>query len=211
MHRRLVVLLSILAISTSVFLYTRFTEIDLISDLVVSLSSLSSCGTCIAALVPLKTLANLGDEPFVRTFVAVCSGLGIQEPEVCRGAIGTQAPTIAHSLREISVTKRTAALFCANIFGLCPYPDVAPWSVPFKTMKPKKEVEWKSKGRKPLRVVHLSDLHIDRQYLVSLFTLAGVYALEPLQGTDRVGFTCIAWVGSELYADHVLQGLYPRS
>lgn len=39
-----------------------------------------SCGTCIGLLVPLKALANVGDDAFVNFFVGFCTKLGVGGP-----------------------------------------------------------------------------------------------------------------------------------
>lgn len=100
--------------------------------------------------------------------------------------MGTQAPILAHDLRSISLASHAAKNFCSTVFGLCPLQEVIPYSVSFADAHPfevnvtaakrrgkgkepeKREKRWKSKGRKPFQVVHLSDVHVDRSYMVSL-------------------------------------------
>lgn len=162
-----------------------------------------SCGTCIGLLLPLKALANVGDDAFVDFFVGFCTKLGvrhiltatttpadprsllqIEDADVCAGAVGTQAPILAHDLRSISLASHAAKNFCSTVFGLCPLQEVIPYLVTFadaplgmeesaaKDHKTKegKARKWVSKGRKPFQVVHLSDVHVDRKYLVSFGT-----------------------------------------
>ncbi|KAK4047454.1 hypothetical protein OIV83_005366 [Microbotryomycetes sp. JL201] len=147
-----------------------------------------SCGTCIGLLAPLKALAHVGDDVFVDFFVGWCTKLGIEDEDVCRGAIGTQAPILAHDLRSISLASHAAKNFCSTVFGLCPLQQVIPYHVQFekpkgvaaltppddqekaigktyKTKHPHKHKKWVSRGRKPFQVLHLSDVHIDREYL----------------------------------------------
>ncbi|ORY88479.1 Metallo-dependent phosphatase-like protein [Leucosporidium creatinivorum] len=136
-----------------------------------------SCGTCIGLLLPLKALANVGDDAFVDFFVGFCTKLGIEDADVCAGAVGTQAPILAHDLRSISLASHAAKNFCSTVFGLCPLQQVIPYSVTFTDAHPlgveqsatkghkarqgddKMERKWISKGRKPFQVVHLSDVH----------------------------------------------------
>lgn len=161
-----------------------------------------SCGTCIGLLLPLKALANVGDDAFVDFFVGFCTKLGvratqsshnrapvdpqpllqIEDADVCAGAVGTQAPILAHDLRSISLASHAAKNFCSTVFGLCPLQEVIPYSVTFADAHPLgveesaakdrrtkhgRAKKWVSKGSKPFQVVHLSDVHVDRKYLVS--------------------------------------------
>lgn len=92
---------------------------------------------------------------------------------MCQGAVGSQSPILAHDLRSISLTSAAAKHFCSTVFGMCPLPSVVQYSVALKpfdmttTNGGNGTKVWKSRGRKPFKVVHLSDVHIDREYLVS--------------------------------------------
>ena len=90
----------------------------------------------------------------------------IADADVCAGAVGTQAPILAHDLRSISLASHAAKNFCGTIFGMCPLQPVLPYSVTFSPQSNavKQRPKWHSKGRKPFKVVHLSDVHIDRAY-----------------------------------------------
>lgn len=121
----------------------------------------------------------------------------IDDPDVCKGAVGSQAPILAHDLRSISVNSRSAQHFCSAVFGMCPPPKVAPHFIAFKEIEERvrenvklelggrgevgdeikiledgsvrRVKEWVGKGRKPFKVVQLSDVHVDRSYLVRTF------------------------------------------
>lgn len=153
-----------------------------------------SCGTCLGLLIPLQALAHVGDDAFVDFFVGFCTNLGIEDADVCKGAIGTQAPILAHDLRSISLASHAAKNFCGTVFGLCPLQEVIQHAVAFETPVPMefeteeeeemrrrsgvmslgegKKRRWRSLGRTPMKVVHISDVHIDREYIVSSFPLA---------------------------------------
>lgn len=188
--------------SAIVYLYNRSQKRDLIDELADSIENLSTCGSCKALLLPLVTIAHLGDQKFFSTLVSFCTGLGIQDPEVCRGALGAQAPIIAHSLRSMSLSGHTSDLFCAKTFGLCQDPPVREWTdISLPPRKPQANLskfslpvpairalphtglthnhnseasssnstiqsEDEILGTKPFQVIHLSDLHIDREYAI---------------------------------------------
>ncbi|BGP27692.1 hypothetical protein JCM10295v2_006667 [Rhodotorula toruloides] len=136
-----------------------------------------SCATCIGLLAPLQALARLGDDAFVDLFVGFCTKLGIEDADVCSGAVGTQAPILAHDLRSIRLASPAAKNFCTTIFGLCPLPNTIPHTVnlteppleantdTFDTRASRRvKKTWRSTGRPPFQVVHISDVHVDRSY-----------------------------------------------
>lgn len=120
----------------------------------------------------------------------------IEDQDVCAGAVGTQAPILAHDLRSISLASHAAKNFCSTVFGLCPLQQVIPFEVKMQPpprsgfglgragndnmsatvqtsstegaldVSSSHKPRWRSRGRQPFKVVHLSDVHVDRQYLV---------------------------------------------
>lgn len=110
---------------------------------------------------------------------------------MCAGAVGTQAPILAHDLRSIRLASPAAKNFCTTIFGLCPLPNTIPHTVNL-TDPPAEAVtgtlggragrrlrrSWRSSGRAPFQVVHISDVHVDRSYTVS--TRPAVKAVHPV-------------------------------
>lgn len=144
---------------------------DLVDSLSNSIQNLSTCASCQTLLVSLTAVAHLGDDKFVLALLNFCSALGIQEPKVCRGVMGAQGPIIAHSLRSMKPNGQTSTLFCVKTFGVCDDPPVREWKTiplpPKHTRKPQSPSPNASPNQKPLQVIHLSDLHIDREYTVS--------------------------------------------
>ena len=53
---------------------------------------------------------------------------------------------------------------CITFLGLCSYPEVTPWSVPFPSPKPAGKTRPAPSGQPPIKVVHYSDIHIDHLY-----------------------------------------------
>lgn len=103
---------------------------------------------------------------------------------MCAGAVGTQAPILAHDLRSIRLASPAAKNFCTTIFGLCPLPNTIPHAVNLTAAPleanhphvleahklgrspPHVKKRWVSKGRTPFQIVHISDVHVDRSYAV---------------------------------------------
>ena len=63
----------------------------------------------------------------------------------------------------MSIPSHTSQLFCITFFGLCPYPAVTPYTVPFPSPKPSTSRPAAS-GQAPIQVVHFSDIHVDQLY-----------------------------------------------
>jgi hypothetical protein len=120
----------------------------------------------------------------------------IQSEDVCVGALQTQGPIIAHSLRSIALSRRSSSLLCSKIFGLCPYPAVPHYTFPMPKPTRNVSVPWSGR-RPPLRFVHVTDIHVDQYYEV------------------RVLWTIFAWVCSVRTGRHRSQmrrsDMLPRS
>ncbi|BGP32180.1 hypothetical protein JCM10296v2_003960 [Rhodotorula toruloides] len=151
---------------------------------VTFLETAASCTACATALAPLKVLARAGDEAFTGVIVEFCIGSAIADPDVCRGAIGSHAPILAHSLRSLSVHSPGATRLCTNVFGLCPITAVVPHkfdlppeplAVSSKEFVRRKKLgetgfrrRWEDEAHEgeTFQVVQNSDVHIDKEYLV---------------------------------------------
>ncbi|MBW0519339.1 hypothetical protein O181_059054 [Austropuccinia psidii MF-1] len=177
LHRSFWISLSILSCALGVYLYNIYAHQDLVDQLAQSIEKLSTCGSCQALLVPLVSIAHLGDAKLYKTLVGFCTGLGIQDDQVCQGALAAQAPVLAHSLRSMKPGSHTAVMFCAKTFGLCQDPPVRDWpDMPLPLSPPNLNISSfssvklssrSSKSKKPpLQFIHLSDLHIDREYTI---------------------------------------------
>ncbi|CCM06931.1 uncharacterized protein FIBRA_09243 [Fibroporia radiculosa] len=131
-----------------------------------TLASIVDCASCHAALPTFKSIAHLGDAAFVKTITAACIDMQIEDRDVCEGAIRTQGPILAHDLRHFALGGQTATRFCDAVFGMCTPPPVNEYTVPFPRPPPERPARFRSAGRPPFRVMHFSDVHIDRQYTV---------------------------------------------
>ncbi|KAI0732101.1 sphingomyelin phosphodiesterase [Fomitopsis betulina] len=154
-------------ISLALLLLPTLSTAGLVDVVERALTGIVDCGTCHSALPTFKALAALGDERFVQTLTTACIDLKIEDNDVCEGALRTQGPILAHDLRHFSLFGDTATKFCDAVFGMCTLPPIKPWQVPFPKDKPDIERVWQSKGREPVKVMHFSDVHIDREYTIN--------------------------------------------
>jgi sphingomyelin phosphodiesterase len=187
--RTVVILLLGTIIVVSLLLYTILARRSLVLSLLTSLGTLSSCTSCTTLLAPLKTLAQIGDRPFTSALTTVCVRFNIQDAEVCAGAIGSQAPIIAHSLRSVKVSGPMGRALCSRVFGLCNDPVAPEWHVPLeREQAPTNRTKRVSRGRDPFKVVQVADIHLDRQYLVcSFYVLLIPFVLNRLLFVNQVG------------------------
>lgn len=218
-------LFATIVVLLAVCVYASFVD-DFMGDVEATIS----CGTCIALLAPLQALARIGDDAFVDLFVGFCTKLGIEDADVCAGAVGTQAPILAHDLRSITLASPAAKNFCTTIFGLCPLPNTIPHTVNV-TERPAEALEdphfrvaaatrhhrraaarkkWTSRGREPFQIVHISDVHVDRQYTVGPLSFpvqekieASEISLPDFLFSPR----CAAWRRDRLHQSHLLPRL----
>lgn len=95
--------------------------------------------------------------------------LKVEDSDVCAGAIGLEGPIIAQDLRKMTLGSHTSQLFCITFFGLCDFPAVTPYKVPFPSPKPATQRPAVS-GKTPLKIVHFSDIHVDHEYEVGANT-----------------------------------------
>lgn len=93
----------------------------------------------------------------------------VEDKDVCAGAIGLEGPIIAQDLRKMSIGSHSSQLFCITFFGLCDFPPVTPYTVPFPSAKPATQRPAVS-GKTPIKIVHFSDIHVDHEYEVGANT-----------------------------------------
>ncbi|KAJ7500301.1 sphingomyelin phosphodiesterase [Mycena galericulata] len=134
--------------------------------LLTAVQNTDDCPSCLALLGAFQTIAITGDDPFITSFTSLCIGLGAADPDVCTGLIAREGPILAHDLRQINTTGQTAEKLCNALLGMCLTTPVNPFTVTFPKPAPAHPKVFTSRGRPPVRVVHLSDVHIDRFYTV---------------------------------------------
>ena len=99
------------------------------------------------------------------------AGEQVQDDDVCEGSIAREGPIAARALRGMTPGSRTSRLFCVASMGYCSYPEVDVDELSFPSPKPPSRVPGGGhsrpppSGRKPLRVVHYSDIHVDPWYV----------------------------------------------
>ncbi|KYK61510.1 acid sphingomyelinase [Drechmeria coniospora] len=135
-----------------------------VDDIWKKIKNVASCAGCEGVLGLFKGLTWLGDGAFVRVTQTICKLAKVQDADVCEGAIALEGPVIANVIRNLKIGSKTSKTFCTTLFGLCGFPDVAPWSVPFPSVKPSRSRP-KSGGKPPIKIVHYSDIHIDPLYV----------------------------------------------
>ncbi|BGP58182.1 hypothetical protein JCM8202v2_005843 [Rhodotorula sphaerocarpa] len=142
-----------------------------------------SCPACFALLVPLQALARAGPSSFTELVVGFCMEYKIQDEVVCEGAVRSQAPILAEVLSRVSTGSDAARRICSTLVEACPAQAISAITLNFTeppiatnaanvAINESRRVEkrWNRTGRQPFLVVHISDVHIDRQYQVNSST-----------------------------------------
>jgi sphingomyelin phosphodiesterase len=160
------------------------------TSLLSLLETATECAACNTVLLALKPIALLGDDAFVNTITAVCVNAHLEDADVCKGAIGSEGPIIAHDLRQMVIPSHTAEVLCTSLLGLCPYPEVRPYQVQFPKPKPNTTRPASSGQPDTLQVVHFSDIHIDLQYETgSNYNCTKPICCRPYTAADAPGNT----------------------
>ncbi|GBE81548.1 predicted protein [Sparassis crispa] len=153
-------------LAVTLLLLPSLAACGLLEEIERGIKKMVDCASCYSMLPTFQAVALLGDRAFVNTITTACNDLRIEDRDVCEGAIATQGPILAHDLRHFSLRSQTATKFCEAVFGLCQSPPINEYIVPFPKPAPSTPKVFKSSGRPPVQVVHVSDVHIDRQYTV---------------------------------------------
>lgn len=163
---------------------------DIVSDLLTEIEDLAECSACQALLVVLQALAHLGNDAFTDVIVEICQVLEIEDSDVCAGAIGLEGPILAHDLRNMDIPSKTSELFCLTIFGLCQWPDVDTSFDLGLSAKPANASRPAPSGETPIQIVHISDIHVDRNYTTGAsYNCTKNICCRPYDADDEPGVT----------------------
>ncbi|TFY73601.1 hypothetical protein EWM64_g10411, partial [Hericium alpestre] len=153
---------------TLLLAHTLLVRASLQDGIISAFNNATDCTSCRASVLPaLPALAREGDGAFAKTMTSICQTLHTHDDDICAGEMQLSGLIMAHDLRQFTVNGTTATKFCEAVFGVCQQPSVTPYTVPSPRSRPSKPTTFTSKGRTPFQVVHLSDVHIGRQYTVA--------------------------------------------
>ena len=165
--------------------------------------SASNCDSCYTILKTLKSVAELGEAPFAELSVAYCNALHESDPDVCAGLETLEAPSVSFALRQMDIPSRTAQVFCEALYGLCEQPPILNYSVPFPKPKPSNAKRPAPSGLKPLKVVHISDTHVDHKYTVGTsYNCTKSICCRPYNATFDIGSDLAKLYPAEPYGEH---------
>ncbi|BFZ21086.1 hypothetical protein BsWGS_24125 [Bradybaena similaris] len=177
------------------FLETGFTKLktfitsaervsrDIFSDL--SHGSIT-CGVCTTIVILAQSLlsSNMSDELIMDSANNLCTSLNIETPRVCHGIVAEFAPEVLTVIKQLVITPEE---LCGRMFDDCgtPYDPLNDWNVTFPdTPQPPPVPPTPPKEGSPtLRVLHLTDVHFDRDYKPGSNAKCG----EPLCCREGVG------------------------
>lgn len=82
----------------------------------------------------------------------------------------TEGPVIADLIKNLDVGSKISDEFCITFLGVCQYPPVDKWSVPFPSAKLCDAKRETPSGKDPIKVIQYSDIHIDPLYVAGSST-----------------------------------------
>lgn len=92
---------------------------------------------------------------------------GTQIKNICSGAVGLEGPILSQVLRDMVIGGDGMHLLCNFVLNLCEPPALS-WKVPLSAKT--NAVRPKLSGKKPIQIVHYSDLHVDPEYTTGAAT-----------------------------------------
>ncbi|EGX93818.1 acid sphingomyelinase, putative [Cordyceps militaris CM01] len=118
----------------------------------------------------IKGLVADSDEPLISIGKTLCLASTSYDEEFCAGTIEREVPALAALARNVEPNSTAAIQFCITFLGVCEYPKVDEWAVPFPS-KPFCDAKAPApSSKKPLKVVHYSDIHVDPLYVAGTST-----------------------------------------
>ncbi|OAR03115.1 hypothetical protein LLEC1_05371 [Akanthomyces lecanii] len=118
----------------------------------------------------IKGLVEDSDEPLVSVGKTLCLASTSYDEEFCAGTVEREVPALAELARNVEPSSTAAIQFCITFLGVCDYPKVQEWTVPFPS-KPYCDASAPApSNKKPLKVVHYSDIHVDPLYMTGSST-----------------------------------------
>ncbi|KAK3402977.1 Metallo-dependent phosphatase-like protein [Sordaria brevicollis] len=125
-----------------------------------------TCSKCTAALAVGKMVAKLAPTHFPTGMVQLCQKLKFSTYSSCELTYGHNASGASWTqiLAYADVAGLDGQYICSYLRkGTCPYPTVTSVKAKFPKPKPKKPVVPRRSG-KTVKILHLSDLHLDPRY-----------------------------------------------
>ncbi|KAM3502989.1 hypothetical protein MY11210_008879 [Beauveria gryllotalpidicola] len=131
---------------------------------------IKTCESCQNLISVIKGLVADSDEPLVSIGKKLCLASTSYDEEFCAGTVEREAPALAELARNVEPNSTAAIQFCITFLGVCDYPEVNQWTVPFPS-KPFCDAKTPApSNKKPLKVVHYSDIHVDPLYVAGSST-----------------------------------------
>ncbi|TFY56868.1 hypothetical protein EVJ58_g7377 [Rhodofomes roseus] len=168
-----------------------------------------TCSRCLAALEIVKFVALTAPEQGSNLVVRVCEYFNFSNTGDCGGYYGQYSlgPDIMQALALADVGGYDGLAACAYLIGACPYPAASPLNLTnwFAKPKPNPLPPPKQPTGERLKVLHLSDLHIDPRYMIGAeanctdspypLITATFQAIPVLAGTENSSFNFSIYTG----------------
>lgn len=137
-----------------------------LSSILAAAAKATDCAGCFNLVETLKQPAKIGPAAVASIGTTLCIATGEGTALECNGLQQLEAPSVTYALLSIRNGSRSAQVFCEALLGLCPQPAILPYQVPIEKPKPAGLTRPTPSRKELIKVVHLSDLHVDSKYTV---------------------------------------------
>ncbi|KAG6025510.1 hypothetical protein E4U41_001501 [Claviceps citrina] len=122
------------------------------------------CDGCQRLIETIKRLIKDNNSAFVDVAKTSCRSQTRYDKDFCDGAVEREAPIIGSILQTMEIGTPSSKHFCASFLGLCDVPKVDEWKLELPSMEICSREQKTVSGKKPLQIIHFSDIHIDPLY-----------------------------------------------
>ncbi|KAG5914896.1 hypothetical protein E4U42_000264 [Claviceps africana] len=123
-----------------------------------------TCDDCQIMMETLKRLIKHDDSVLMEAAKRFCLADGKYDQEFCDGAMEREVPIMASVLRTVETGSPSSKHLCASIFGICDLPPIDEWALYLPPMEKCSGENKPVSGKKPLQIIHYSDVHVDPLY-----------------------------------------------
>ncbi|KAG6044204.1 hypothetical protein E4U39_003595 [Claviceps sp. Clav50 group G5] len=156
-----------------------------------------NCDECQTLIGAVKSLIKEDENFLINQAKESCVDNSKYDIDFCIGAVEREGPIVASVLKTMDAESPASLRFCSSLFRVCESPPVDEWAVSLPPLNDCSGERKSISGKKPLQIVHYSDVHLDPLYSEGASTQCQrpsccrtsdkVSKEKPLHGAGRFG------------------------
>ncbi|KAG5938217.1 hypothetical protein E4U59_003914 [Claviceps monticola] len=123
-----------------------------------------TCDDCQVLIEAAKSLIEEDDSFLINQAKKSCIENTKYDVEFCTGVVEREEPLIASVLKTMDAESPASLRLCSSFFRACEPPPVDEWTVSLPPLNDCSSERKFISGKKPLQIVHYSDIHLDPLY-----------------------------------------------